>query len=141
MKRSVNYSHLEGLESAVVSLPSKIGAIINKREQDLVCELVFAPDKRTHLPSSDISVYLSRNTPVQVREFIKSNIFGEGMERPSYSQDIDDSVIHELVRGSSETVDSYVSRVSAFMQNEKSKVTDAFVRARNIERSRKSNLV
>lgn len=134
MKRSVNYSHLDGINSPLVTLPSKEPAVIQKREADLVCELVFAPDKRTHLPSSDISVYLAPNTPTQVREFIKQNIFGEGVERPSVPDGIDDDVILDLVRGSDETVDAYASRVSDFMNRERSRVQEYFATVRNAER-------
>ena len=50
---------------------------VNKEvtDYDRVVNLVFVPDHRTALPSSDISVYLSAKTPPQVREFIKDNIF------------------------------------------------------------------
>lgn len=135
MRRSVNYSHLQGLESPEVVYPGKTPAAINKRESDLVLDLVFAPDKRTGLPSSDISVYLASNTPPQVRDFIKANIFGEGVTRPSAPDGIDDDVLHELTRRSDETVDDYSLRLSAFMQKEKDKVTESFRQYRNYKRS------
>lgn len=138
MKRNLNYSEFDGLDSAVVVLPSKEPAVIQKREADLVCELVFAPDKRTHLPSSDISVYLAPNTPTQVREFIKQNIFGEGVERFNVPDGLDDDTILDLVRGSDETVDMYAARVSNFMNGERSRVQEFFARVRNAERLAKS---
>ncbi len=140
MNRSVNYSHLQGLDSAEVVSPSKEPAVINKRESDLVLDLVFAPDKRTGLPSSDISVYLAANTPPQVRDFIKSNIFGDGFTRPAALEGIDDDVLHELTRHSDETVDDYSLRLSAFMQKEKDKVTESFRQYRNYKRSQSKSV-
>lgn len=134
MKRSINFSHLLGLSSACVKYLSKEPAIINKREADLVCDLVFAPDKKTGLPSSDISVYLASNTPIQVREFVKQNIFGEGLERVGGSSELEDADLHFLVRGSDETVEDYSSRVSSYMLNEREKVQQSFARLRNAKR-------
>ena len=141
MKRSINYSHLDGISSAVVELPSKEPAVIQKREADLICDLVFAPDKRTGLPNSDISVYLAPNTPAQVREFIKQNIFGEGVERPGVPDGLDDDTILDLVRRSDETVDMYTARVSDFMNGERSRVQDFFAKVRNAERMKESKNV
>lgn len=134
MKRNINFSHLVGLLVPAVQYLSKEPAVINKREADLVCALVFAPNKKTGLPSSDISVYLASNTPIQVREFVKQNIFGEGLERVGGSSELEDVDLHFLVRGSDETVDDYTSRVSSYMLNEREKVQQSFARLRNAKR-------
>lgn len=137
MNRRDNFSDTFGLVPEV-PVRSKVPAKLQKREQDLVLDLVFAPDKKTNLPSSDISVYLSGKTPPQVRDFIKSQIFGDGLSKPDSFDGVGDDVLHELVRGSSETVDEYTSRLSAYMVNERAKVGQAFANYRNAQRMAQS---
>lgn len=106
-------------------------------DSDRVVNMIFVPDHKTGLPSSDISMYLSSKTPVQVREFIKQNIFGDPKDVPSsWSDEIDDDLICELVRQSDETVDDYSVRVSNLMINERAKLHESFARIRNAERAR-----
>lgn len=45
----------------------------NSVESNLV-NLIFAPDERTHLPQSDLSVYMSPTTSVEVRQFIEQHL-------------------------------------------------------------------
>lgn len=114
---------------------------VNKEvtDYDRVVNLVFVPDHRTALPSSDISVYLSAKTPPQVREFIKDNIFGEPKQpNNDWSSEIDDDLICSLVRQSDETVEEYSERVSLLMINERDRMNDSFVRLRNAERAKLS---
>lgn len=133
MIRRDNFSETFGIVPEA-PVHSKEPGQIQKREQDLVLDLVFAPDKKTGLPSSDIAVYLSGKTPPQVRDFIKSQIFGDGLSKPDSFSDVGDDVLHELVRGSNETVDEYSSRLSRFMVNERLRVDQAFVNYRNAQR-------
>lgn len=106
-------------------------------DQDRVIDLVFMPDPKTGLPQSDISVYLSAKTPVQVREFIKANIFGEPHDRASdFVDGLDDDTIAAMVRGKSETVEEYSARISQFMTDQKIDLQETFAKFRNVQRSK-----
>ena len=71
-----NFSHTDGVIPVAVDHP-KDAAVVAVDERMKVCELVFTPDARTKLPSSDIGVYLNSQTPQVVKDFILNNIYGE----------------------------------------------------------------
>lgn len=131
MKRQ-NFAHTDGLD-AVVVLREKEVVPLDKVEKDKIVELVFCKDPMTGLPSSDIGVFLNPSTPPQVREFIQSQIFGDG-RISSQSSGIDDDTLHELVRDSGETSDAYVSRINNFMIRNKQAVEESFASVRNAKR-------
>lgn len=131
MKRQ-NFAHTDGVDSVVI-LREKEVVPLDKVEKDKIVELVFCKDPMTGLPSSDIGVFLNPSTPPQVREFIQSQIFGDG-RISAQSSGIDDDTLHELVRDSGETSDAYVSRINRFMLRNKQGVEEAFASIRNANR-------
>lgn len=131
-----NFSHTDGVIPVAVDHP-KDAAVVAVDERMKVCELVFTPDARTKLPSSDIGVYLNSQTPQVVKDFILNNIYGD-VNRSMSSKGIDDNTLHELTRGNHETVSDYAMRVTAFMNSQKKAVSDYGVYVRNVMRSRKS---
>ena len=78
------FAEHQGLDKPEVDfvVPSEVKREVS--DSDRVLKMIFVPDHRTGLPSSDISVYLSAKTPPQVREFIKDNIFGEQKTHSNY---------------------------------------------------------
>lgn len=127
MKRQ-NFAHTDGIDGVVV-LREKEVVPLDKVEKDNIVQLVFCKDPMTGLPSSDIGVFLNPSTPPQVREFIQSQIFGDG-RISSQSSGIDDDTLHELVRDSGETSDAYVSRINNFMIRNKQAVEESFASVR-----------
>lgn len=131
MKRQ-NFAHTDGIDGVVV-LREKEVVPLDKVEKDNIVQLVFCKDPMTGLPSSDIGVFLNPSTPPQVREFIQSQIFGDGRVS-AQSTGIDDDTLHELVRDSGETSDAYVSRINSFMIRNKQAVEESFASVRNANR-------
>lgn len=128
-----NFSHSDGLEG-VVTVKSKEPAVIAPDERSKICEMIFTPDSRTRLPSSDIGVYLNSQTPQVVKDYILDNIYGD-TKRSIPSSGVDDATLHELTRGKCESVDEYAVRVTAFMNRQKKSVDDLAVFVRNRQRS------
>ena len=56
-----NFSHTDGVIS-VAPVKSKEPAVLQVDERSKICEMIFTPDSRTRLPSSDIGVYLNSQT-------------------------------------------------------------------------------
>lgn len=131
MKRQ-NFAHTDGIVGVVV-LREKEVVPLDKVEKDKIVELVFCKDPLTGLPSSDIGVFSNPSTPPQVREFIQSQIFGDG-RISAQSTGIDDDTLHELVRDSGETSDAYISRINRFMIRNKQAVEETFASVRNANR-------
>lgn len=87
----------------------------------LMFDNIFAVDPRTGLPSCDVSVFLSENTSPEIKQFIAANLMREhvGEVDAHLSDGIDDDVVAELTRGSSEGSAAYRNRVYKFLENER----------------------
>jgi len=129
-----NFSHTDGIEGVVAVVP-KESVVIAADERTKICEMIFTPDARTRLPSSDIGVYLNSQTPQVVKDYILDNIYGD-THRSIESKGVDDATLHELTRGKSETIDDYALRVTSFMNRQKKSVDDFARYLRNMNRSR-----
>lgn len=84
---------------------------------DLILQQIYAPDPVTRLPCSDITCFLSSDTPVEVRNFIEQNLMKPmTAEQVGISADVDSDTIAELTRGVNEDAHVYAERVSTYMQ-------------------------
>lgn len=137
MKRQANFSHTDGIKPTV-ELKSREVILKERREADNVIDMVFAPDPKTGLPCSDISMYLSSKTPPQVRDFIQQNIMGEGLPLQKAPEGITDDDLHYLTRRGNETADEYAGRISRYMVTQKKQVSDSVVAARRSQAVRSS---
>lgn len=69
--------------------------------ESMLLGTIFAPDSENGFPSSDISVYLSDKTNVNVRDYIQKYLFNELPDSPSMVKDSDsalDSVVSTRVQ-------------------------------------------
>lgn len=84
---------------------------------DLILQQIYAPDPVTRLPNSDITCFLSSDTPVEVRNFIQQNLMSPmTAEEVGISDKVDSDTIAELTRGVNEDAHVYAERVSVYMQ-------------------------
>lgn len=132
MKRQANFSHTDGVKPEV-ALVSRETVLKERRETDAIFDMVFAPDPKTGLPCSDISMYLSSKTPPQVRDFIQQNIMGEGLPQQKAPDGITDEDLHYLTRRGNETADEYAGRISQYMVSQKKQVDDTVIAARRAQ--------
>lgn len=83
---------------------------------DNVIKRIYAPDPVTKLPSSDVGVFLSADTPPDIRDFIQRNLMGEVTPVNFNVEGVDDDTIAELTRSSNESIAQYAARVNDYMQ-------------------------
>ena len=90
----------------------------------LMYDNIFAVDPRTGLPSCDVAVFMSENTSPEIKQFIAANLMREhvGEVDAHLSDGLDDDVVAELTRGSSEGSAAYRNRVYNFLENERKKI-------------------
>ena len=90
----------------------------------LMFDNIFAVDPRTGLPSCDVAVFMSENTSPEIKQFIAANLMREhiGEVDSHISDGIDDDVVAELTRGSSEGYAAYRNRVYKYLENERKKI-------------------
>ena len=90
----------------------------------LMFDNIFAVDPRTGLPSCDVAVFMSENTSPEIKQFIAANLMREhvGEVDAHLSDGLDDDVVAELTRGSSEGSAAYRNRVYKFLENERKKI-------------------
>ena len=90
----------------------------------LMFDIIFAVDPRTGLPSCDVAVFMSENTSPEIKQFIATNLMREhvGEVDAHLSDGLDDDVVAELTRGSSEGSAAYRNRVYKFLENERKKI-------------------
>lgn len=83
--------------------------------QNPLLEVIYAPDEKTGLPSSDIAVFMSPKTSSEVRQYIQQNLMQTVTPvKSQFVSDVDFETAVSLQRGMSESLSDYASRVSAF---------------------------
>lgn len=88
--------------------------------EDSLLKGIYVPDSITGLPQSDISVFMSKNTSPEVREFIRQQVMSPNGVSPDASvqySSLDDDVIVQLTRNQSESLDDYRNRVVSFVND------------------------
>lgn len=90
-------------------------------ELNRLCSIIYAPDERTGLPSSDLAVMLTDKVNPQIKDWIQKQLMSPiSVDEPNSSingQQVDDDTLLQLVRGSSESTAQYVSRVNDFIRS------------------------
>lgn len=87
--------------------------------QNPLLEVIYAPDEKTGLPSSDIAVFMSPKTSPEVRQYIQQNLMQTVTPvKSQFASEVDFDTAVSLQRGMSETLSDYASRVSAFAQEQ-----------------------
>lgn len=134
MNRELYYRYfgvqLEDISSYYSSVHNEVESRISLDPSvDSIVELIYSPDEFTRLPNGDISLYLSSSTRPEIKQFIIDNLQQDlrGREIDSvpskYVSDgsiSDDDIIY-LTRSSSESRESYLSRVYSYISDNSKK--------------------
>ena len=82
-------------------------------------QLVYSPDEKTGLASSDLNVLVSDSVNPQIAEWVRSQILRPVGFSPSSIRDgqqIDDDTLFALTRDMNESQSSYVERVNGLLK-------------------------
>lgn len=116
-------------KAPVCSIPT--GAPLPTTEMD---DLIFAPDKNTGFPKSDVGFRLSHSANPEIREYIQRNLSARqvtqvGFEPDAQGSSLDDSknanLALDMCKSAFETREQYLTRISdglkEFLKKSKSK--------------------
>lgn len=118
---NLNFLGLRGLKDTrqIVSLCAEPDKIVQTSELDRLVQLVYAPDERTGLASSDLNVLVSDSVNPQIAEWVRSQILRPVGFAPSSiknGQQVDDDTLFALTRDMNESQSSYVDRVNGLLK-------------------------
>lgn len=131
MNRNGNFSYCQGIDNLEVELKEVQVPEVQKSEQKRILEMIYCRDPETGLPQSDIGMFLSRDTPDTVRDFIERNIFADPSgEKVAPPKDMSDDDIIALTRDRYETREQYVQRINEYMYKQKDEVESAYKKAK-----------
>lgn len=114
------FKSLETVDYPIIESQDSID-VVNVDPNQSLFDIVFAINPDTLLPDGDIAVFMSENTHPDVRRFIEMNLHHptslSGDSAGQFS-DLDDDVILELTRGSSESISDYRSRLLDYVKSQ-----------------------
>lgn len=89
-------------------------------EMARLLKLVYAPDKRTGLPSSDISILASDSVPAEVAQWVRTQLLNpmpdNSVSSVVQNTQMDDDTILSLVRNVGEDDRAYIDRVDGLLR-------------------------
>lgn len=101
-----------------------------KQKGEELFNIIFGVDEITGLPSGDLAMFMNKNTSPEVRQYITENLMRDvsSAAAPAVSaknfKDLDDDMIAQLSRGSSESLGSYRDRMIEFVKSQQSKPSE-----------------
>lgn len=116
----MNFFGLTGL-CPNTSIPrSKDESVRDDSELNRICQLVYAPDQKTGLPSSDLMILFSDSVPADIADWVRKNLQNPheigGVSSVVQGQDIDDDTLLELTRHRDESSVQYIDRVNNYLR-------------------------
>lgn len=88
-------------------------------ELNRICQLVYVPDERTGLPSSDLSILFSDSVPADISAWVRANLQMphsiEGVSSNISGNQVDDDTLLELTRNKGESNSEYITRVNNYL--------------------------
>lgn len=122
--RNINYAFLPpGIVPSEKSLEFKdVSMVVDDFER--VCSLVFVPNPKTLLPSSDLDILFSDAVPPEIADWVRRNLQtpqNGGVSSLVNGEQIDDDTLIALTRNYGEDSVSYINRcnslIKQFMSN------------------------
>ena len=94
--------------------------VVKSSEMDQLLKLVYAPDKRTHLPSGDLQVLASDSVNPQIADWVRKQLLqpvnDNSISSSIAGQQIDDDTLLALTRNYGESSDSYINRCNNLLR-------------------------
>lgn len=118
--RNMNFFGLTGLCANSPVPRSNVELVRDDSELHRICQLVYAPDEKTGLPSSDLMILFSDSVPADIADWVRKNLQNPhdlgGVSSVVQGQDIDDDTLLELTRHRDESSAQYIDRVNMYLR-------------------------
>lgn len=117
--RNINFLGLTDLcpTSPLVVVPP---TVVDQSELAKVCELVYAIDERTKLPTGDLNILFSDSVPSDIAEWVRRNLQAPidvgGTTSIFEGKAVDDDFILKSVRERNESQIEYVNRMDNLLR-------------------------
>lgn len=111
LDNNLRLSFFSGIDVSIVNVPIVEEVELSTSPLDEVLRVIYAPDERTQLPSSDLGRYLSDDTPAEIRDYIKKHLFTDVSGNQIGASLADDDLIMEFTQDNSEYTSEYLQRV------------------------------
>lgn len=107
------------LELPIIRSIPKCEIVEDSSELGRLCQLVYAVDPRTNLPSGDLQVLFGDNVNPDIRDWITRQLlqpvdFG-GVSSIKQGQQLDDDTILSCMRKRGESSSEYISRMNDYL--------------------------
>lgn len=117
-----NYFGLKGLKDfrEIPAFAFAEEPVLEVDEMSRLVQLVYAPDEKTGLASSDLNVLVSDSVNPQIAEWVRQQILRPVGFAPSSIRDgnqVDDETLFALTRDMNESQNSYIERVNGLLKN------------------------
>ena len=110
-----------------------------KSSVDLLLDSIFAVDPKTLLPRGDVSQYLSKDTPDDIRSFIEKQLFNDKKGFNEVDKlsgdflDLPDDFVISMQKSKDETNEAYLDRLNQYLEDTKRRVRYESYARRNPE--------
>lgn len=118
--RNISFiGHVPCLDLVIKRSISKCKKVEDSSELGRLCQLVYAPDPRTNLPTGDFQLLFSDNVNPDIRDWISRQLlqpvdFGS-VSSIKEGQQLDDDTILSCMRKRGESSFEYVSRMNDYL--------------------------
>ena len=117
--RNINFFGMENLPPTS-DLNFDTPTVADQSELNKVCQLVYAVDERTKLPSGDLNVLFSDSVPADIADWVKRNLQQPidvgGTTSVFDGKEVDDDTIAACVRERNETQIEYINRMDNYLR-------------------------
>lgn len=92
------------------------GAKVQKTDLDNALDAIYCPDERTGLPKGDLVLYMSKNTPQDIRTFIQNNLLFPQAHLQGVTKEQED-LLFDYMRKDGESNLEYATRMQSVLDN------------------------
>lgn len=117
--RNINFLGMENLPPTS-DINFDEPTVVDQSELTKVCQLVYAVDERTKLPTGDLNVLFSDSVPADIADWVKRNLQQPidvgGTPSVFDGKAVDDETIAACVRERNESQIEYINRMDNYLR-------------------------
>lgn len=107
--------------SAYMNLPKNEfpeieGVKVMKTDLDNALDAIYCPDEKTGLPKGDLVLYMSKNTPQDIRTFIQNNLLFPQAHMQGVSKE-QEELLFDYMRKDGESNLEYANRMQSVLDS------------------------
>ena len=102
-------------EPGLMKKEEQVVVEVDPKYSDLMA-VIYGVDPVTKLPAGDLAQYLSKETNVQIRDFIQNQLM-QALE-PEHTEKLSDDELVQFSRKSGESVVDYTSRMADYIRSD-----------------------